>query len=293
VPINQSTLAGVPLLEGLPPDDFNVLAPHIQTRMYDKGETLFLQGDPGGALLIVVSGAVELFIYDENNNRVVLSVVTAGGFFGEVSLFDNSARTANAIATELTEVLILRQDVMVDFLSKHPSAAIQIINMLSKRLRDTNALISSRERNAYDVLEEKRALWERVADRAASLVGSWRYLTALMIFTILWIVLNALRTIGIWDRPPEYNVLNLTITILGALQLPLILMSQRRQDDFERIAADMDHQVNLKAQLSILEVTRKLDWLKEAMLDQTAQLERLEKAHNLASEAGETASSLT
>jgi uncharacterized membrane protein len=79
----------------------------------------------------------------------------------------------------------------------------------------------------------------------------------------------------------------------SALQLPLILMSQRRQDDFERIAADMDHQVNLKAQLSILEVTRKLDWLKEAMLDQTARLERLERAHNVASEAGETASSLT
>lgn len=291
--INQSTLAGVPLLEGLPPDDFNVLAPQIETRLYDKGETLFLQGDPGGALLIVVSGAVELFIYDENANRVVLSVVKTGGFFGEVSLFDHSARTANAIATELTEVLILRQDVMVDFLSKHPSAAIQIINILSKRLRDTNALISSRERNAYDVLEEKRALWERVADRAANVVGSWRYLSVLIVFMILWIVLNALRMVGIWDRPPEYNVLNLTITILGALQLPLILMSQRRQDDFEHIAADMDHQVNLKAQLSILEVTRKLDWLKEAMLEQTARLERLEKEHDISPEASQKASSVT
>ena len=281
MPINQSTLASVPLLEGLAPDDLKVLTPQIDTRIYDKGDTLFLQGDPGGALLIVVSGAVELFIYDENKNRVVLSVVKTGGFFGEVSLFDNSVRTANAIATELTEVWILRQEVMVNFLRRQPDAAIHIINILSKRLRDTNALISSRDRNAYDLLQEKRALWERVADRTAKLVGSWRYLSVLIVFMILWIILNALRLSGLWDRPPEFNVLNLTITILGALQLPLILMSQRRQDDFERIASDMDHQVNLKAQLSILEVTRKLDWLKDAMVDQASRLERLEKEHNI------------
>src|SRR5258707_15176256 len=92
--------------------------------------------------------------------------------------------------------------------------------------------------------------------------------------------------LGVWDRPLEFNVLNLLLTIVGALQVPLILMSQRRQDAYAQIAADLEYQVNLKAQLSILEVTRKLDWLREAMMDQTARLERLESIQGISPEAG-------
>jgi CRP/FNR family transcriptional regulator, cyclic AMP receptor protein len=279
---NHTVLMAVPLLEGLSPDDLNVLTPNIETCVYEKGETLFLIGDPGGALMIVASGVVELFVYDDDEKRIVLSRVALGGFFGEVSLFDNTLRTANAIATERTEILILRQNVMVNFLRRHPDAALHVINILSKRLRDTTQLVvSTKERNAYDMLEAKRKVWERIADHLANAVGSWMYLTALIGFIIFWIILNLIRLIGIWDLPPEFNVLNLTITILGALQLPLILMSQKRQNDYERIQADLDHQVNVRAQLSILEVTRKLDWLQQAMMNQTVRLEDLERDHIL------------
>src|SRR5260221_6965003 len=126
VNINTATLAAVPLLEGLQAEDLTALIQQIQSRTYEKGETLFLTGDPGGALLIVVSGVVELFVYDENQNRIVLNQVGSGGFFGEVSLFDNGPRTANAIATETTEILILRQEVMVNFLRRHPDGAIHV-----------------------------------------------------------------------------------------------------------------------------------------------------------------------
>src|SRR5258706_16457674 len=90
---------------------------------------------------------------------------------------------------------------------------------------------------------------------------------------------------GLWHRPFAFNVLNLLLTIVAAIQVPLILMTQRRQDDYSRVAADLEYQVNLKAQLSILEVNRKLDWLREAMLDQTARLERLEKVKGVSPEA--------
>jgi CRP/FNR family cyclic AMP-dependent transcriptional regulator len=283
VPIHFSTLAAVPLLEGLHADDLNALAPNIESRTYGKGEALFLKGDPGGALLIVVSGVVELFIYDDDQNRIVLNQVGAGGFFGEVTLFDSGKRTANAIATETTEILVLRQNVMVSFLQRHPDAAIHVINVLSQRLRDNTALLTTnKNRMAYDVLKEKRQnIWDRVADTASTTVGSWRYLSVLIGLIVVWIILNVSNLLGVWDRPFEFNVLNLLLTVVGALQVPLILMAQRRQDDYARIAADLEYQVNLKAQLSILEVTRKLDWLREAMLDQTARLERLEANHDL------------
>jgi uncharacterized membrane protein len=278
VNFNLSSLSSVPFLEGLHPDDLHALAPRIETHHYEKGETLFLMGDKGGALLIVVSGAVELFIYDENESRIVLSTVTVGGFFGEVSLFDDGLRTTNAMATEETDVLVLRQEVIVDFLRKHPDAAIHMISVLSRRLRDnTNLLVGGKTKKAYDLLREQRSSnWDRIADEASRIVGSWRYLAALAVLVVLWMSLNVTQLIGPWDRPFEFNVLNLTITILGAIQVPLILMAQRRQDDYSKIAADLEYEVNLKSQLSVLEVHRKLEWLRESMLDQTARLERLE-----------------
>src|SRR5207248_1969524 len=110
-------------------------------------------------------------------------------------------------------------------------------------------------------------------------VGSWRYLSFLLCLIVAWIILNVSRWIGVWDRPFEFNVLNLLLTVVSAIQVPLILMSQRRQDDYSRIAADLEYQVNLKAQLQILEVTRKLDWLRDAMLEQAGRLEKLEHDH--------------
>jgi CRP/FNR family transcriptional regulator, cyclic AMP receptor protein len=284
------TLAHIPLLEGLQPDELTALEPHIEHRQYTKGETLFLKGDPGGALMIVKGGSVELFLYDEEGNRLVLNVVTTGGFFGEVTLFDKEPRTTNAMATEDTDVLVIRQETMVAFIHKHPDAAIHMINVLSKRLRDnTNILVSGKDRKAYDLLQEQRSSrWDRIADVAANLVGSWRYLMLIFLLVISWVMLNLTQLIGTWDRPIEFNVLNLTLTIVGALQVPLILMSQRRQDDYSRIAADLEYQVNLKAQLAILEVTRKLDWLREAFVDQAERLQRLEDDHRQPDEATTT-----
>ncbi len=287
--VTYHTLATVPLLEGLEQDDLKKLAPYVETHSYKQGETLFLQGDPGGALMIVASGEVELFIYDDHQNRVVLSRVGSGNFFGEVTLFDNSSRTANAIATVPTDVLVLRQDVMVAFLSKYPNAAIHIINVLSKRLRDANNLISSKYRDPFEVLNEKSNFWDRMVDKVVRAVGSWPYVTMISTLAIIWLILNGLIHIG-WDPGPSFGILNISLVIIGAIQVPLVMMSQRRQEAYEHVLADMDHQVNLKAQLALMEVTRKLDRVQETLLDQAGRLERLERhdpLHNHGIQTGE------
>jgi uncharacterized membrane protein len=156
-----------------------------------------------------------------------------------------------------------------------------MINVLSRRLRDNTLMLMGKEPKAYDLLQEQSSRWDRVADWAAEVVGSWRYLLLICILVMVWIGLNITQVFGMWDRPIEFNVLNLTLTILGILQLPLVLMSQRRQDHYARIAADLEYHVNLKAQVSILEVNRKLDWIRDAMLEQAVRLERLEGDHPL------------
>jgi CRP/FNR family cyclic AMP-dependent transcriptional regulator len=164
--LDYALLAQVPLLEGLQMDDFSQLAPFLEARIYEPGDTLFLKGDPGGALIIVLDGEVDLFVYDDSNKRVVLSSVPAGGFFGEVTLFDQSARTTNAMATRHTRIIVLRQEVMISFLRKHPDSTIHIINVLSKRLRDTTQLVTAKEDgNAFEMLQESTNVWERLADR--------------------------------------------------------------------------------------------------------------------------------
>ncbi len=272
--IEYSHLASVPLLEGLQPTDFEELKPLIETRQFGQGETLFLVGDKGGALMIVIEGHVELFIYDDDNQRLVLSDVGVGSFFGEVTLFDNGTRSTNAMATQLTTVIILRQEVMMSFLHKHPETAIHIINVLSRRLRDTTQLVRAKEGNAFQMLEDSANVWQHISDRLSGMVGSWEYLVGLVLFILTWIALGILS--GERNFPSVYDALGILITTLGALQLPLIMMSQKRQDKFEKIQADLDHQVNVRAQLSILEVTRKLDWLQEATLDQTRRMDALE-----------------
>src|SRR5579859_2501597 len=126
--IDMELLANVPLLEGLQPEDYTQLAPFLETRVYEQGDTLFLKGDPGGALIIILDGEVELFIFDESGSHIVLSVVGSGGFFGEVTLFDRGQRSTNARATKHTRAVILRQEVMITYLRKYPDSAIHIIN---------------------------------------------------------------------------------------------------------------------------------------------------------------------
>ena len=269
-----SLLGNVPLLDGLSAEDLSELVALAEMRQYESGETLFLKGDPGGALLIVIEGEVELFLYDDNNRRLILSQVSTGSFFGEVTLFDNSPRTTNALAIKPTHVLLLHSEVILDFLRKYPDAAIHVLTVLSRRLRDTTELATANAGSAFDMLQKTSNVWERLADRLSSVVGSWPYLATLIGLITLWVLLNVASNSN--SIPGPIDGMGILITIIGALQLPLILMSQRRQDKFEKIQADVDHDVNIRAQLSILEVTRKLDWLQEAMVQQAQRLNRLE-----------------
>ena len=277
--VDINVLAHVPLLEGLQPEEFRQLSQYWETRVYELGDTLFIRGDPGGELIIVLDGEIELFIYDEGNAHVVLNVVKSGGFFGEVTLFDRGARSTNARAIKTTQTIVLRQEVMIAFLRKHPDSAIHIINVLAKRLRDSTEQITSRGSNAFQMLQETRSVWDHIADRVSGVVGSWGYLAGLVSLIFLWAIVSVLRAPN--AIPAPLDALGILITTIGALQLPLILMSQNRQDRFEQIQANLDHQVNVKAQLSILEVTRKLEWLQEAMMKQANRLDEIEADRSL------------
>ena len=109
--------------------------------------------------------------------------------------------------------------------------------------------------------EQERTLGERLADRLAALGGSWGFLSAFAAFVAAWIVMNALV---LWWRPVDpypFILLNLVLSCLAAIQAPVIMMSQKRQEARDRLRSQHDYQVNLKAELEIRHLHEKIDHL--------------------------------
>ncbi len=119
---------------------------------------------------------------------------------------------------------------------------------------------------------EKLTFGQRSADRVAAFVGSWTFIGIFVVILVLWTTLNTLLLARAGDAfdPYPYILLNLVLSMIAALQAPLIMMSQNRQAAKDRLEAAHDYEVNLKAELEILALHKKMDALLEQQLKLTA-----------------------
>ena len=117
-------------------------------------------------------------------------------------------------------------------------------------------------------------LGQRVADRVARVGGSWRFIIAFAVFLVAWMALNS--AMGRAFDPYPFILLNLVLSCLAALQAPVIMMSQNRQAEADRMQAQNDYEVNIKSELEILQVHEKLNALRDSevaeLLDKTNQM---------------------
>jgi CRP/FNR family cyclic AMP-dependent transcriptional regulator len=258
-------LADIPIFQLLDNEEQAVLAQHIERRRFAAGATIFRDGDRGDAMFVIRSGEVELWLYDEDRQRVALNTFTGGDLFGELSLLDSEPRAATATALTDTDVLVIdREDLRLLF-SKKPDAALDILAILGQRLRQTDQLIRARAaRNANEVIAERLTLGQRLADRIAAFGGSWNFITLFGLVLISWMIVNSLLAQPF--DPFPFILLNLVLSSLAALQAPVIMMSQNRADVKDRIRAELDYQVNLKAEMEIAALHEKVDALREELL---------------------------
>ena len=142
----------------------------------------------------------------------------------------------------------------------------QILVHLARRVQAT--------RGIDRLLGEPMGLRERLADRLAAIGGSWSFLAGFAVFLLAWIVLNGALLSGRAFDPYPFVFLNFLLSILGAVQAPLILMSQNRQAAKDRLATALDYAVNLKAEMSIAQLHHKLDQI-QAQTEATTTTERL------------------
>ncbi len=275
MPIDPEILHNVPIFQLLDKDELQALCGSIEEAQFSPGQTIFKAGEPGGAMHVVLSGKVENSILDEDGKRVVLAIVEPGEIFGELSLFDGDPRSADAFALEATRTAVVDRDDLAQLFGKKPHAALDVLTVLSRRLRKTDVLLSQRAaRNPNLVIEEQSSFGERVADGVARFGGSWSFINFFTAVMLVWMVLNLWGMAHPLD-PPPFIGLNLILSMLAALQAPVIMMSQNRQDSKDRVRSELDYQVNLKAEVEIMELHDKVERLKSEIVD---RLDRIESA---------------
>ena len=268
-PVTQMTLEAlrsVPLFASLDDDAARELRSLLSDKRVPQNTRLFRQGDKGDAMYLIESGRVRISIRDDDEQEVILAELAQGDFFGEMSIIDGRQRSADAKVIEDAQLAILSRDAFLSFVRSNADVALEMLSALTDRLRRTDDLLRSRvSRNANE--EEKARL--TVADRAADLIaefgGSWKFILLSIALILFWIIFNSFILIRGFD-PAPYAMLNLVLAVIAGMQAPIIMMSQNRQGEKDRLRADLDYQVNLKNELSLAEVLRRLDVLESERL---------------------------
>lgn len=250
----------------------------FERREVAEGERIFSAGEPGDSLYIVGSGSVELFVKDNTGAKIVLTVCEPGQVFGELSLFDGGARTATAVCLEPATLLVLDRDDLLAFLRRHPDAALDLLTTMGQRMRGADEMLRRRvARNINDEMQIRSTAMEKIADLIAEFSGSITFLFLNALAFLLWIVWNVAPFLPHFD-PYPFGFLTMVMSVEAIFLSIFVLISQNRQTAKDRLRADAEYEVNLKAELEITHLHEKMDYLTEQMLARMPRPERVSKA---------------
>jgi uncharacterized membrane protein len=259
-------IENVPLFTDLPPAQLEPLKESAVRLLYRPGEAIFQQGDLPEYLYIVEEGEVDIVLPAQGEELIVASF-QSGSFFGELAVFDNEPRSAAARACVETSLIGVPLSAIASLLHEHPAAARRFLGVVIQRLRGADELMSRLHiKNVNDMVDRRMTFGERVADLVARFGGSWTFIICFGAFLVLWAVVNSALIVA---RPPDpypYIFLNLILSCIAALQAPVIMMSQNRQAAKDRLQADQDFQINIKAEFAVQQLHRKLDELRAALM---------------------------
>ncbi len=138
---DQAVFKQNPLFGELSEAQLVSLAGLARRQRFARGAVVFREGDDGTALFIIERGRVKIVLSSPEGKERILALLRTGDFFGELALLDGGARSADAVALEDSDLLVLPREAFLGFLSAHPGAAINLVASLSKRLRHTDMLV--------------------------------------------------------------------------------------------------------------------------------------------------------
>jgi CRP/FNR family cyclic AMP-dependent transcriptional regulator len=274
MPCTPDLLADIKMFELLNEDDRVALAKVIDELKIPQGHTLFQAGDPGDSLFIVQAGEIELYIKDTAGQKIVLTTAGVGDMFGELAMLDSGPRTATALALNDSEVLVLDRDDLILLFQRRPDAALHMLAALSGLTRKADELLRTRvSRNVNEEMEEHSTPLLRIADWIAWFSGSMQFLLLNGAWFVIWISLNTIPGLLQFD-PFPFGLLTMIVSLEAIFLSCFVLISQNRQAQKDKVRADIEYDVNIKAELEIAHLHEKTDRLYEAMMARFEKLER-------------------
>jgi uncharacterized membrane protein len=261
-------LRRVPLFALLDDDEAALLAKTVAIAKFDARQRIYKIGEPGKFAYVTLSGRVRVSTKDQDGQEVIVDEPSTGEFFGFASMLDMTPHQTDATTLEETTCLEISRNNIEALLNQKPHAGMDMLTVLGRQYHNSQALVRTRSvRSPNEVIEDKETLGEKIADAVAAFGGSW---TFIIIFAVIMIVYSTVNVMlgekKAWD-PYPFILLNLFLSMLAALQAPVIMMSQNRQDKKDRVRSEMDFEVNRRAELEVRGVLQRLSQQDERIGD--------------------------
>jgi uncharacterized membrane protein len=269
---DPDALKDVTLFELLDQEELAVLAAQVERKEYGPLQRIYKIGDPGGRAYVMVSGKVRLSTIDEDHQEVVLSEPEAGELFGLASMLEGTPHQTTAVVVEPAVCIEVDRNDIAVLLQVKPHAGLDILSVLGRHVHAAHELVRTRAtRNVNEIIEEETTFGERIADEVARFGGSWRFIISFGVVLLTYTSINTALGKGAWD-PYPFILLNLFLSMLAAIQAPVIMMSQNRQDAKDRVRGEMDFDVNRRAEMGIHDLARRLEHLNDKFDDLAEQI---------------------
>jgi len=266
-------LKNVPLFAMLDDDERAVLAGQVEIKNFSARERVYKAGEPAPQAYVMLSGKVRVTTVDEDQQEVVVDEPSVGQFFGFASMLEQTPHQTTAITVEETSCLEVSRDDIATLLQRKPHAGMDLLTVLGRQFHAAQELVRIRAtRNPNRVIEQEATFGERIADLVAGFGGSWTFIISFAVVITVYAAINVVLHEKAWD-PYPFILLNLFLSLLAAIQAPVIMMSQNRQDTKDRLRSELDFDVNRQAASEIQGLARKLNLLDEKM-DDVAELLR-------------------
>ena len=260
-------LRHVPLFALLDDEEAAVLASQVEIKRFAPRQRIYKIGDPGKQAYVMMSGSVRVTTVDEDNQEVLVDEPGHGEFFGFASMLEQTPHQTNAMATEATTCIEVDREDIATLLERKPMAGMDMLTVLGRQFHASQQLVRLRaSRNANEMFEEESTFGDRIADTVARFGGSWTFIILFGVVLVIYTAVNVVLSNKAWD-PYPFILLNLFLSMLAAIQAPVIMMSQNRQDTKDRLRSELDFDVNRRAESEIQTLSRKLNLLTDKIGD--------------------------
>ena len=257
--VTTQHLAEIPLFSNMDDEERSELRSLMTERIFRPGQVVMKAGEEGSTFQIIERGEVEVWLIDTDGKKIVLETLGPGKFFGELSMLTGDTRSASATSEEEVVTLELDRDEFFNFLRRRPEAAIDVLTELGQRLKHTDDLLRTRvSRNPNEEIDDHISLGQRIADLIAEFSGSIPFLLLNLVVFVIWLVANTVGPKAIHFDPYPFQFLTMAVSLEAIFLSIFVLVSQNRQASKDRIKADLDYQVDVKAEVEMTVMASKL-----------------------------------